>query len=132
MYDAVETLSAKWEVLATKLRIQQHAVEAIKKNNPGDVDVCLNIMLRQWLKLNYDYQKYGRPSWRIIAKSVQRMDPGLFEEIAKDHPASKRNIHDCGSVRYMNFSCSSRSHDKLKTEHWILNTGRATTPLLMI
>ena len=83
MFDTVETLSAKWEVLATKLRIQQHTVEAIKKNNPGDVDVCLNITLGQWLKLNYDYQKYGRPSWRIIAKSVQRMDPGLFEEIAR-------------------------------------------------
>ena len=92
MFDAVETISAKWEVLATKLRIQQHTIEAIKKNNPGDVDVCLNIMLGQWLKLNYDYQKYGRPSWRIIGKSVQRMDPGL-EEIARDHPTGERN-HD--------------------------------------
>ena len=71
VFDAVETLSANWEVLATKLRIQQHTVEAILKNCQGNVHVCLIKMLEQWLKLNYDYQKYGRPSWRIIAMSVQ-------------------------------------------------------------
>ena len=94
VFDAVETLSANWEVLATKLRIQQHTVEAILKNCQGNVHVCLIKMLEQWLKLNYDYQKYGRPSWRIIAMSVQRMDPGLFEKIARDHPACERNMTD--------------------------------------
>ena len=107
VFDAVEILSAKWEVLATKLRIQQHTVEAIKKNNPGDVDVCLNIMLGQWLKLKYDYQKYGRPSWRIVAKSVQRMDPGLFEEIARDHPTGERNHDSEWLCMILTYSCSS-------------------------
>ena len=106
MFDTVETLSANWEVLATKLRIQQHTVEAIKENHRGNVYVCLIKMLEQWLKLNYDYQKYGRPSWRVIAKSVQRMDPGLFEEIARDHPTGERN-HDSEWLCKLIYSCSS-------------------------
>ena len=87
--DAVETLSAKWELLATKLRIKQHTIEAIQKNNPRDVDVCLNKALGHWLKLNYDYERYGRPSWKTLAKSVKSLDQQVLEKIVRDHPGEK-------------------------------------------
>lgn len=91
IFDAVESLSAKWKVLATKLRINHHT-DTIQQNNPGDAMICLNEALGQWLKLNYDYRKHGRPSWRILAKSVQTLDKELFEKIiARDHPAGERN-----------------------------------------
>ena len=92
MFDALQFLSAKWKVLATRLHIQKHTIETIQKNNPGDVDDCLIEMLGHWLELDYNYHKYGKPSWRIVAKNVQRMNPGLFEEIARDHPAGERNM----------------------------------------
>ena len=89
VFDYVETLSAQWKVLATKLRIKLHTVEVIQKNNPGDVMTCLNEILGQWLKLNYDYQKHGRPSWQTLAKSVQSLNQGLFEKIARNHKSKK-------------------------------------------
>ena len=84
--EAVETLSAKWEHLAVRLRIKKHTVEVIQKNNPKDVNICLSEMLGEWLRCNYDYQRYGRPSWRRLAKSVQKLDQRVFEAIARDNP----------------------------------------------
>ena len=113
MFNTLQFLSAKWKVLAIQLHIQKHTIEAIQKNNPGDVDVCLIEMLGHWLELNYDYHQYGKPSWRIVAKNVQRMNPGLFEEIARDHPTGKSNM-TVVLLAIISFSCSSKSHDKTK------------------
>ena len=94
MLEAVDTLSAKWDTLAIKLRLREHTIKAIQKVNPKDVDVCLSKALEQWLKLNYAYRKYGRPSWRILVKSVQELDQNLFEKIARKHPG-ERNARMC-------------------------------------
>ena len=90
----METLSAKWRVFATKLRIKHHTIDEVQKNYPGDVMTCLNEALGQWLKLNYDYQKHGRPSWQTLAKSVQSLDQGVFEKIARDHPKGAHQVYN--------------------------------------
>ena len=83
--DEVESLSSKWKLLSTKLRIKESSLSIIEKNNPSDVQTCLYKALGEWLKLNYDHQKYGRPSWRRLAKAVKTLDSALFERIAKSH-----------------------------------------------
>ena len=45
----------------------------------------LNEALKEWLKLNYNHLKYGRPSWRRLAEAVQSLDYGIFEVIARNH-----------------------------------------------
>ena len=57
-------------------------LDVIKSNNPGDVDGCLHEALGEWLKLNYDYQRHGRPSWKKLAEAVSSMDYALSEKIA--------------------------------------------------
>ena len=67
-----------------KLRLRNHAVENIQ-GNCSDVMSSLSKALKEWLKLNYNHQKYGRPSWQRLAEAVRSLDYGLFEEIARNH-----------------------------------------------
>lgn len=83
--DAVETLSSKWRLLSTKLRIKESTLDTIQQNNPKDVQTCLREALVEWLKLNYDYQKHGKPSWRRIVEAARSLDCGLSERIAATH-----------------------------------------------
>ena len=85
MLEAVETLSAKWRLLCTKLGISESSLSTIEANHPRSVEHCLYDALREWLKLNYDYQRHGRPSWRMLAEVVRKMDYALFEAIVKEH-----------------------------------------------
>ena len=84
IFDEVEKLSPKWKLLTTKLRLRNHVVENIQENC-FDVMSRLDEALKEWLKLNYNHQKYGRPSWRRLAEAVRSLDYGLFEEIARNH-----------------------------------------------
>ena len=84
IFDEVEKLSPKWKLLTTKLRLRNHVVENIQENC-SDVMSRLDEALKEWLKLNYNHQKYGRPSWRRLAEAVRSLDYGLFEEIARNH-----------------------------------------------
>ena len=84
VFDEVENLSPKWNLLATKLRLRNHAVENIQQKYSDGMN-SLNEVLKEWLKLNYNHQKYGRPSWRRLAEAVRSLDYGLFEKIARNH-----------------------------------------------
>ena len=48
-------------------------------------------VISEWLKLNYDYKKYGLPSYKALVDAVENPFGGnntaLAEEIAKAHPA---------------------------------------------
>lgn len=85
VYESVEVLAAQWKVLSTKLRLKESAVNIIEHDYPRDARTCLREALAEWLKLNYSHIKYGRPSWRNLAKAVHSMDPELFERIASEH-----------------------------------------------
>ena len=80
--DAVEPLASTWRRLSTKLRLKQSTLDMIECNNSGTVDVCLLEALKEWLRLNYDHQKHGRPSWRRLAEAVSSLDYGLSQMIA--------------------------------------------------
>ena len=82
MLDAVETLSSQWKLLSTKLRIKSSSLDIIQHNHPGDAKMCLYEALEEWLRLNYDHQRHGRPSWRRLAEAVKSLDYRLFEKIA--------------------------------------------------
>ncbi len=81
--DMVETLSSQWSLLTTKLGVKQSSLDIIKHNHPGDAKMCLYEALGEWLRLNYDHQRHGRPSWRKLAEAVKSLDYRLFERIAE-------------------------------------------------
>ena len=83
--DAVETLSAQWSLLCTRLGVKQSTLRLIETNHPGDVRMCLYKALGEWLSLNYNFDKHGRPSWRKLAEAVKSFDYALFKKIADTH-----------------------------------------------
>lgn len=89
VYEIVEVLAAKWKLLSTKLHICESRVETTEKNYPNDVESCLHESLKEWLKWNYNHEKYGKPSWRKLAKAVKKMDGRLFTKIVSEHSKGK-------------------------------------------
>ena len=85
--DAVEPLASEWRILSTKLRLKESTLDVIERNNPGNMVACLHKALGEWLKLNYDHQRHGRPSWRRLAEAVSSLDYALSEKIAMMHTA---------------------------------------------
>ena len=83
--NAVEKLSAKWRLLSVELGIEESTLDLIERDNSGDAKMCLYKVLGEWLKLTYDVEMHGRPSWRRLAEAVKSLDRTLFEKIATEH-----------------------------------------------
>ena len=82
--NAVEKLSAKWRLLSVELGIGESTLDLIEHDHSGDAKMCLYKVLGEWLKLNYDVEMHGRPSWRRLAEAVKSLDCTLFEKIATE------------------------------------------------
>ena len=59
------------------------------QNDHSNTLYFLREVLTHWLNRNYDTQKYGVPSWRLLcaaaASPIGGADPALAEKIASDH-----------------------------------------------
>ena len=83
--DAVKPLASKWRKLCTELGFKEGTLNVIEHNNPGNMDGCLRNALGEWLKLNYDYQRHERPSWRRLASAVFKVNYALSKKIITMH-----------------------------------------------
>jgi len=83
--DAIETLAADWRKLAVRLRLKDSSMEVIQANHPGDCVSCLSDAIKDWLKMNYNVQRHGVPSWRSLVQAVAHVDKALALHIADEH-----------------------------------------------
>ena len=88
VFNSVETLSSQWELLALQLGLKSSTRDKIKAGRGLYFMACLMDVLDQWLNLDYDIKKLGRPSWKLLAQSVEKLDPRLFQELTKRHNTS--------------------------------------------
>ena len=80
-------LDSKWDVIAVNLRLRVASMDTIKEENKNNTVRCLLLAITDWLKLNYNYERNGTPSWRKLAKAVYLLDRTIFDKIVKEHPA---------------------------------------------
>ena len=80
MLEVVDDLSSKWRAFFLKLGLRLTVLDRIQQDH-RDVRSCLTEALGEWLKLNYDHQKYGRPSWKKLAEAARKLDYRIFESI---------------------------------------------------
>ncbi len=73
--------TGRWHTLATNLRLKDSSMNTIKADNSNDVLRCLQLALMDWLKLNYNYEKNGKPSWKKLAEAMRPLDGNIFEKI---------------------------------------------------
>ncbi len=66
-------------------------MNTIKADNSNDVVRCLQLALTDRLKLNYNYEKNGKPR-KKLAKAMRPLDGIIFEKIVSNFPGNNRII----------------------------------------
>ena len=79
------SLAAKWEQLSGYIGLSFDLIDSIKGNHPSNNSGCWNEALKQWIKQNYETEKFGKPSWRTLLKAVALVDKRLFKKSAADY-----------------------------------------------
>ena len=79
------TLAAKWENVSGYLGLSFSLIDDIKGDSPGNLAGCWNEALKNWIKQNYNTQRFGLPSWRTLLEGVARVDRLLFKKLAYKH-----------------------------------------------
>ena len=77
---------ARWKVLGLNLGLSPEILEVIE-NDYRWTDDQLGAVLLQWLKRNYDLNKYKLPSWEQLAEAVKPIDSSLALAIKDRHPS---------------------------------------------
>ena len=66
-------------------------MDSIQAEKSGDLAACLESMVTDWLEKNYNWGKFGEPTWQMLAKAVGHPAGGAYmalaEKIAKTHKA---------------------------------------------
>ena len=84
--DYLNEVAGHWEAICRNVHVKNSKIEELTNSGrPGPY--CLGQAITDWLKLNYNHQRFGKPSWKKVAESVVKLNNGLFLRIASEHPA---------------------------------------------
>ncbi len=86
MLDVLHPITVDWKIIGINLRLSVFKLHQIGSDK-ADRE-CLIDMLTEWLSLNYDDTKYGKPSWRLLAKAVHDVNGRVYSDIATKYPTS--------------------------------------------
>ena len=76
---------AKWNELGLQLGLTYSQLEVIQSDK-GLNNERLTAVLSEWLRMNYDTEEYGLPSWSRLAAALEQIDRGLANTIKERHP----------------------------------------------
>ena len=93
VFDECSPLASKWQLLSTYLGLKLSIVDRIKSDFSGDSLGCWNEALKEWIKMNYNTEKFGKPSWKTLLKAIAKIDKLQFNRLATKHQGT-------GSTRY--------------------------------
>ena len=79
----------RWKHIGLALRLDPSELKRIERENRDNLEDCLTEVLTLWLKGNYNMERFGEPSWVLLARAVADSAGGnnsaLAEEIIKSH-----------------------------------------------
>ena len=81
----------KWDDLGLRLGLLQTTLEAIERNNHGDVSRCLTRCLSQWLRRADNVDSRGGATWDSLSTALRSIN-----EVAVADELSE-SINDCNS-----------------------------------
>ena len=95
---AVHDIAHRWRFFGEALHLGQPSLNLIEETDKNP-EKCLSSTLEQFLNKNYDFEKFGVPSWKLIVEAVGCKAGGnnkdLALTIAKQHSTTK-GIIQCG------------------------------------
>ena len=77
--------AADWRTVGQNLHVRASKIEEIDISNGRFPAMCMDLVVAEWLKLNYNLQQYGMPTWRKVAESVVKVNKKVFLSIASKH-----------------------------------------------
>ena len=63
-------LSAQWKSIGIALRVKLSVLDVIQTRYSGDPQACLTSVLTEWLRRNYNVQKFGEPTWQRLVEAM--------------------------------------------------------------
>ena len=75
-------MSAWWKKIGRALRLETNVLERIQAANPEDPEECLSQAIVQWLRRNYDVEKFGQPTWKCLVEVVAHPAGGSNRDLA--------------------------------------------------
>ena len=79
------SLAAKWKQLSGFIGLSSTVIDQIRLDYPNDSSSCWNEALNQWIKQNYNTEKFSKPSWKTLLGAVARVNRHLFMKLASEH-----------------------------------------------
>ena len=79
------SLAVNWEQLSGFLGISFELIDRIRGNYPSNSTACWNEAMKQWIKQNYNTEKFGEPSWKTLLIAVAKVDKLQFKKLAEKY-----------------------------------------------
>ena len=80
---------SRWKHIGLALRLDPSKLKKLERENRDNLEDCLTEVLTLWLKKAYNTEKFGEPSWELLARAVAHPsggnNPALAEEIGKKY-----------------------------------------------
>ena len=83
----LESVTEIWRHIGLALRLDPSELKRIERENKDNLEDCLTEVLTLWLKKAYNTERFGEPSWELLARAVAHPaggdNPALVEEIGR-------------------------------------------------
>ena len=77
-------VAANWMDIGSDLHLKPDTLDNIETRCSNDPRRCLDLMVKEWLKRNYNVGKFGEPTWQKLVKAVNSTAGGANTVLARD------------------------------------------------
>ena len=92
----LEDLNAQWYKIGTALKLPSSTLDYTRQECYGDNRQALITVVNHWMNMNYDFGRFGKPSWKAlvvaVASRIGRNHRALAVRIAKAHPPKPKDV----------------------------------------
>ena len=125
LFDVMSPVIARWKHIGLALRLDPSKLDEIEKENK---ELCLTKVLTLWLKRTYNTERFGKPSWKLLADAVHHHaggnNPALALKITKNMEVLALNkcIISFHSYNVIVYTYSSGCHKLNHREHYYMES----------
>lgn len=98
-------LAPHWEQLSRLLGLPYSTIIQIKQEHINDVTSCWSEALSQWIRQNYNTERYFKPSWRTLLGAIAKVNRLLFQNLVKKYQGRQNSHAICISPICILCSC---------------------------
>ena len=101
--EEVLDIKEMWFALGRSLRLRNDDLSAIRRKFPNesdcDAEQAFNDVLVLWLRKEYNVDRFGPPTWRMLVEAIDKKSGGNNHEVAKQIALN----HQTGIESYIHY-----------------------------